>query len=302
MSKSKRPTFENITLFVLVGSKDTREVRRAPLSSSVERELLAHFKARYEADYPESHEVLPFVPGYRGERHEISEIADFEIPTYIADAMRDPALPAVIRDEEIETTARVLVAFDPESKLLLFQHLDSRTVIRRGFALVLSNDVFKKQDAAGLVIGNQIHAVLHGTSLRFHQFYFASRIFDLTSRFDAASDVQVTEFLSHQRLADVKKTLFHEALDTWSRQKICAIQRSGNLDRVKPAIWKKAAKKCGVDLKMTNDDPPMIILPTERKELKRVLRLLDDDYLDSIINDANTYQVNSKRPISRGNS
>lgn len=293
----KRPTIENVTLFVLVGSREKREVRRAPLTQALQEELSEHFATRYDVEFAESHKVLDYTPGYKADKHEVSEISPFKLPSALAEAMKDPTSPSVITTAEIEAGARVLVAYDPESGLALFQHLDARTVIHRGFSIVLSREHFKRQDAAGLVIRDQIHAAVLGSSLTFQSFYFASQIFELTDWFESASNEQVDEFLGHESLAPVKPDLFKGALDTWSRRKIRSIQTSAHLDTVTPAVWKAAAAKCGLVLQFTSGRNPKIVLPTTKKELREVLRLLDDDYLDSIVNEGTTFQVSSKRKV-----
>lgn len=158
----------------------------------------------------------------------------------------------------------------------------------------MSKDTFKKQDAAGLVVRDDIHAILIGNTLRFHSFYSASLIFEMNSYFEEASNEQVDDFLSSPKIANVKPDVFKHALSPWSRRKIKSILSRGNFDQVSPSSWKKAAKKCNISLNFKGDK---LVLPTNAKELQAVLRLLDDDYLDSIVTPDTTYQASSKRKV-----
>ena len=299
----QNPKIDRINLFVLMGPREAPDVRRAPLSAELQEELSAHFANLYERDFSDEHKVLDFEPGYRPEpgAEEVSEIAPFEAPTAIVDAIKSPAAPSAVTKEELEGgSVRATFGVDMVTGVAVFQYVDSGMIIKRGaLAVILSGDAFQKRDSSGLEIGNKLHAALIGTALRFEKYHFANRIFDLSARFEAASNPQIDEFLGHPLFADMSKpSLFKEVADTWCRRKIRAIHASGQLDRISMDALQTAASKCGVNLAFDGVGPDRtLILPSTKKELKDVLRLLDDDYLDSLLTEGTTFQVNSKRKV-----
>src|SRR4051812_38742952 len=101
-----------ITLFVLIGEKENRQVRRAPLAAPLRDELSAHFAKELAGQYPESHSVLEYVAGYKADSEELMEIEPFDLPESLKKAFDDPASVTIITDEELEKQGRVLVAYE----------------------------------------------------------------------------------------------------------------------------------------------------------------------------------------------
>jgi hypothetical protein len=83
--------------------------------------------------------------------------------------------------------------------------------------------------------------------------------------------------------------------DSWIRRKITLVSQSKILDIVETKTIKDAAAQCNISVSTkVVDDREIIVLPTTKAELKKLLRFLDEDYFHSSLQNL-AHMTNSKR-------
>lgn len=114
--------------------------------------------------------------------------------------------------------------------LLCFQAVDGRQLLKRTrLSLVLSHDVFSRNDRSGIVIRGSLTAVHRDGNLYFAAEPPVRRFLDLSQVFDEATGPQVREFLRHGIFAVDDPEGVVALVDTWTRRKIAAIEGRGIL-------------------------------------------------------------------------
>ncbi len=181
-----------------------------------------------------------------------------------------------------------------------FQNFDRRRLISdAGFSLYHSQGVYKKFEGTGLTLDTKIAAKLTGTKLQFSSFFSARQIFDMTSYFQEATDSDIQEFARLEQVVVPAINDLIEASDSWVRRKLWLVRESGILERVPPNEIRAAAAEFGIPVTYeTVGGADKLVLPTIRKDLKTLLRFLDDDYYKSPLSQTN-YLTNSKRVVGR---
>jgi hypothetical protein len=93
---------------------------------------------------------------------------------------------------------------------------------------------------------------------------------------------------------------FLAVVDRPIRVKIASVRRRRTLEEHSAKEIRKAAQRFEFDVRTEGrGDQMRIVVPGDKKELKRLLRLLDDDLLESDLT-GQKYEVNSKRRWSPG--
>jgi len=180
-----------------------------------------------------------------------------------------------------------------------FQNFDSGQVLRRGpKILFLDQQTFQKSDRTGLKVGSRASATLRDGDLLFQSETLVRRYLELDEYFEEATDDQIDDLLSHEAFASTDREAFRDLADRPSRRKITSILRRGILDKVpSQKIVRTGREKFKLHIETTVvDGEHRIVVPQEKKAVKQLLRLLDDDLLESTLTDAK-YQVTSKRRI-----
>ena len=288
-----------MNFYVLLGDVNAPEVRKLPVVREMQVELKAHFDMRWAEFYPQGTELVRYSPGYRPESGELVWVPSFELPPAIASLSPSPASMPMVSEDELESgRLHALVAVRQAPTLgetdFLFQSLDSRCVVRReGITLFASGDLFRKNDKAGVVIRDAIDAYARAGQLFFSSEFVVRRFLDLTPLFVEATTPELRSFIADATFAPVNEQAFLAVADQWVRRKVKLIGSRGVLGRVTPDEIHEAAAKFGIPVTMSGD---RLVLPEDKKDLKVLLRFLDDDYLESDLTQAH-YVTNSKRPV-----
>ncbi|MBI5268485.1 MAG: DUF4868 domain-containing protein [Burkholderiales bacterium] len=160
-----------------------------------------------------------------------------------------------------------------------------------------SQGVYKKFEGTGLTLDTKIAAKLTGTKLQFSSFFSVRQIFDMTSYFQEATDADIQDFARLDQVSVRSLENLIAASDTWVRRKVWLVRESGILERVPPNEIRATAAEFGIDVNYESvDGVDKLVLPDGRKELKALLRFLDDDYYKSPLSQTN-YLTNSKRVL-----
>ena len=131
--------------------------------------------------------------------------------------------------------------------------------------------------------------------LIFHSYYYARQVFDLVGYYRSASDKEVEDFISSNKISysgDIDK--LKGQCNTWVRRKIALINDSGVLGRYKAKEIQKLAANVGISLKLDGDK---LVIPDNNEEKKVLLSFLDEEAYKGPFS-KETFLSNSKRKLT----
>lgn len=288
--------------FCIVEEEENRAARRVPIEGDLQQSVSEELDTQAEHLVPDDAEIIPYEPGYTPDI-EVFRLADYPLPDYVEAALATPDALPILDDQEL-SEGRVKSLFGVElaagtgSRSVVFQNFNAGQVLRRGiFHLFLDRNTFQKSDRTGLKVGNKVSAVLRDGDLLFQSEHLVRRYLELDPFFRDATDDEITELLSHPALAPTDRQEFIDTADRWMRRKTTSIRERGILDAVPVSRIVQTGRDFDLEVEVERvDGKDRIVIPQEKKEIKRLLRLLDDDLLESGLTDAR-YQVSSKRKI-----
>lgn len=285
--------------YVLMGDAASQTVRKVPLVQDMQRDLTVHFEVLRSEFKTADTQFYEYDPGYRPQPGELFEVTPFEMSADLKALSPSPPLLATITDDELESgNLRAVVGVSQANSLsetvFVFQALDARQVIRReGFTFFASGNLFRKNDRAGITVRDRIDAVVEDGNLYFASEFVVRRFLDLTALFEEATDADVAAFLGEKLFSVADTAVVVRLADQWVRRKIKLVESRGILAKVKAKQVQEAASTFGLEFKVKAN---RIVMPTDKKGLKDLLRFLDEDYLESNLTETQ-FMVNSKRKL-----
>jgi len=288
-------------LFALTDVPANRKLRFS-LTDEVQTELTALLIQQQENFVANGAEEILFDGKYKPDLGEVLVINDFDDIDGLADAVANPlAIPEVVPTTEVFDTIKALFSGyvgDDGIPIVLIQHFDKKRVIStNGLSIFHSANVYKKIEGIGLTIDSKLTAIFTGTTLKFHSFHFLRQIFDVSTYFREATDVDIRQFSVLPSLKVINPDQLLTISDSWVRRKLWLISQSQILQRVPVADIRAIAAEFNIQLETEIEaGVEKIVVPEVKKELKTILRFLDEDYYKSPLL-RNQYLTNSKRLV-----
>ncbi|RQO57017.1 DUF4868 domain-containing protein [Variovorax sp. KBW07] len=290
------------TLFALLKDHDPRIMRFA-LDLNVQQELTLYLGLQ-EIEFRRGKSEIEFDGQYKPDADEVLFIPRFDDAYGVRRAVQNPlAIPII--DPTPEVFGKISALFVGRSRggvtTVLLQNFDKRKVMSTdGFSLFHSRNVFKKIDGIGLTVDWKLSAILDEQKLSFLSFHNTRQFFDLTSHYIEATneDIQAFAKIPGVHVSDIDQLI--SLSDGWIRRKFSMVQQSRVLEKVTATDMSAAAKEFRIPLNFQADGTgaQVLHLPLDKKELKDLLRFLDEDfYRSSLLK--NHYVTNSKREINR---
>ena len=291
-----------LNLFALTNSPVNR-VQRFKISNDLQIDLDSFLKEQEAIFRKATYELIPFDGKYKPDLGEVLVISDFDDLDGLKDAIESPLTVPEI-NPSIENFESIKALFSGYKKVdgsivVLIQAFEKKRVIStNGISIFHSANEYRKIEGNGLTIDGKISAILEGGALQFCSFHSLRQIFDLSIYYKEATDVDINQFatLPCIHVSDIKATI--QLSDGWIRRKLWLISQSQILQKISIDQIKIIAKEFHIDLvTQINDEIEKIVIPDNKRDLKKLLRFLDEDYYRSpLLN--NGYISNSKRPIS----
>jgi hypothetical protein len=290
-----------LNLYALMNGPGPR-VKRFALSNEVQEELTAYLETQ-EANFSESAEAeIEFDGKYKPDFGELLFINGVDDIDGLADAIRDP-----LSCEEINPTVEGFESIrglfsgkvdENGAVTILLQTFDRRKVIStNGLSIFHSANVYRKIEGIGLTVDSKLSAILKDNRLTFCSFHSARQLFDLSEHYIEATDNDIVEFAALPNINVEDMPSMVALADTWIRRKFALIQQSQILTSVPLAEIKAVAAEFGIGMQFSEKEGQEAIdLPTNKAELKKLLRFLDEDYYKSPLSKAN-FITNSKRKV-----
>lgn len=290
-----------LNLFALTDDPTNRRVRFS-LSQEVQTDLTALF-TQQEADFSDSgQEEIQFDGKYKPDLGEVLVINGFDDIDDLADAVANPlSIPEVQPTPDTFDTIKALFSGHVDaggSVTVLVQYFDKKRVIStNGLSIFHSSNVYKKIEGIGLTIDSKVTATIRDGALKFHSFHLLRQIFDMSAYYKEATDGDINDFATLPCLGISNVATLVANSDTWVRRKLWLISQSQILTKVPVCDIKAVAAEFSIPLETEHSDGiEKIKVPEAKRDLKTLLRFLDEDYYKSPLLQ-NRYITNSKRPV-----
>ena len=288
-------------LFALTDDPANRRLRFT-LSSEVQNDLTALLQQQENKFNSNGQEEVPFDGKYKPDLGEVLVIGEFDDIDGLSDAVANPLAITEV-DPTPEAFDRIKALFSgyvgsDGIPVVFIQHFDKKRVIStNGLSIFHSSNVYKKIEGIGLTIDSKLTAIVRDKSLKFHSFHLLRQIFDVSAYYKEATDGDIQQFASMACVSVASTANLLSISDTWVRRKLWLISQSQILQKIPACDIRAVAAEFNISLAtIIEDGSEKIVIPNEKKELKTVLRFLDEDYYKSPLLQ-NHYLTNSKRPI-----
>jgi len=278
---------------------ETTTIKRIPLTQNLQGELTAMFEELMESYIPESNDlILDFKENinYKPD-DEVFVINNFEIPESLLEYIRNPSVANVLSENDYERIKYLFLGkVQEENTKLAFIVFDKKKIIRpdRGrFWIQYRDNTFSKFDQKAIAIDRRIDALYKNGNLYFRSLYNIKRIFGelIEDYYREATDDEVRNFANNFFNEDLPE----EYIDSRSRKLIFGIVKSGASYNLSEII-EVGRSKFGLSIELDEENGKLDVPPSKR-EFKKLLKLLNDDLLESPLTQAK-YETNSKRRIA----
>ncbi|MFZ5894961.1 MAG: hypothetical protein ACOY0T_28130 [Myxococcota bacterium] len=294
--------FDLLNFYALCGDSTSPRVLKVPLERDLQQELTVHFESLRASFRARGEEVIDYDPGYRPEPGELFRVPDFRLPTRLKSLMTSaPTLPAIddamLESERLRALIAASTSLGSLGPMLLFQCVDARQVLRReGFTFFLSDRLFRRNHRAGLVVRDALDAIYERGALDFASEYVVRRFLDLSGLFEEATNQELLRFFGEELFVPVDAAELRGLADQWVRRKVKMLAQERLLRRASLDELLEHAERFQVTLSVRGG---RLVVPRNKKDLKLLLRFLDEDFLESSLSQTR-YVANSKRKLSPG--
>ena len=120
-----------------------------------------------------------------------------------------------------------------------------------------------------------------------------------TDYYREATDADVDEFLASDHVLVDDHDSFRELADSWTRKRLALVMEKKVIQQVGVRRICDRAREFGVDVQSRRvDGRAKIVMPAEKRGLKELLRILDEDYYRGVLT-RTRYVANSKTRVRR---
>jgi hypothetical protein len=273
-------------------------IKRVQITQEVQAKIEGIFQAQAGAFLDGVTEEVVFGGDWRPDSDEILVIdAPDEVAVILAALDGNQlALPTIDANNFQAENIRALFTAvgDGRNRKVLIQLFTAQQLLSRRFSLLLDGNTFRELTAPAFTLDNFLVAIIEDNKLKFKSFFNVKRIFQLNQLYQEASDQQIDAFCSHEVLQVSDLAGFKHIADQPIRKLVHAIHEANVLDEYTVDDIIAKANYLGLNL-MANEG--RLVMPTEKKEIKKFLRFLDDGIYEAALT-AKRYMTNSKRPLA----
>lgn len=232
---------------------------------------------------PEENEVLTLdVPSEAQVLINTIEASPVSIPDIHAAKFEQENIKALFTGTSIHGATTVLV-----------QQFTAGQVLSRKFTLLFDDNTFRQLLDPAFTLDTSLTCIVEDGKLKFKSFHKMRAVVNLVEAYKAATDREMWAFAAHATLEIGDQSGFIKMADQTTRKLIHAISHEGILDNYDAASIQGAAKAVGINVAASNNK---IVMPTQRDEVKNLLRFLDDGLYTAALS-GQRYITNSKRPV-----
>ncbi len=271
-------------LFALLDDEQT-PIRRIPLTDGFQQELGNFFDDQHQR-FVGSRQEIEFTGSYNVDAGEIFRIQNYPLPGAIANALSNPLnCPILNLTEETHRIKSLFTGiWTDQKKQVRFQVFDAGKLLKKGWTLIGSGDTYKKLEEPGLILQDKLTALYIDGNLFFISYHNTKRFLDLNNYFIEATDGDLDTFAANELFQFEDQDSFKGNADSIIRKKIALLQKNNVLDNLSvndiEAVSNEFNQHVGDEHKITiavNDGK--LIIPKDKKQLKELIRFLDEDYV-----------------------
>ncbi|SDH83183.1 hypothetical protein [Desulfosporosinus hippei] len=291
--------FENKSLFAILAQDGTEQITRIELTKDTQSDICELFSDSYNA-LVQNKSQIAFTGTYKPDKEEILSISNFEMQENIINAIKNP-IGVTAFQPNLKKLPDIKTLFVGEKSIsnqkgkkftIAFQRFRrDQYISRKGINLYHDKDTFDRDKRYGITINDIVDCVYDDNFLIFDSYYFARQIFDLSEYYRVATNTDVETFINNPKIKIEDSSTFKLHADSWVRRKIALIDDSGIFNKFTVKQINDKAKSIGMTLSVKKGK---LNLPSDKKELKNVLKFLDDEIYKGIFSDE-LLQTNSKR-------
>ena len=279
-------------------SNQAHPLTQIPLTDTLQQALQAEW-TRQLREFCHNVREVQFDAGYKPESDERFIISGFTLPEALN--ITRESVNTLENFQATEETLRqltALIAFarSGNQEVVMIQRFTSTHVIKPGRFLYMGPEHFESNNRPGLTLGNKPDAVFFPTTqkLVFANFRNANGILSLADFYEEASEQDIREVLSHDKLAAEDIDGLAVDASQWFRSRFSMLKDSGILDQYTPTqIRANATGYLDIGITGTGTDEK-IVFPADKTAAKRLLQFLNEELYKGPITDT-LYETNSKR-------
>lgn len=281
-------------LFAACRSQDNElSVKRVRVTQPVQAQIEQLFLAQEQAFMGGITEEIDFDGSWKPDTNELLTIGLPDQAAAIVDAIA--ANPLALPDIDAANIADegVRALFVGDANRILVQRFAPPQILSRRFSLLLDNNTFKRLEDPAFALDVRLTCIIRDNRIKFKSFHSLRQIVDLFDLYQEATDEVLADFAECAILDVDDEDLLKQNADQTCRKLIYAISRSGVLDRHTADAIQTAGQTLGLVISLRDGK---IAVPTDRKELKDLLRFLDDGLYEASLS-GQRYVTNSKRRV-----
>lgn len=175
---------------------------------------------------------------------------------------------------------------------VLVQRFSPQQILSRRFSLLQNGNAFRRLSDPAFSLDTGLTCIIESGKIKFRSFHKLRAVISLLDVYRAATDQEVQNFAAHAHFEVADAAAFIATADQTIRKLVHAISNGGVLNNYKLVQIKTACKAVGMVVTVNNGK---LMMPTERAEIKKLLRFLDDGLYQAPLTGVR-YVTNSKRP------
>lgn len=158
---------------------------------------------------------------------------------------------------------------------------------------VTDNNYRQFKDNSAFNIEDKVHGVYHDGKFYFFSYSQAKQIFDLSSYYNDATDVDIEDTFACDLFFGTDIEWLKNNSDSAMRKQITLLKKSGLIDTIKVSSkdFKSWAKKAGINKEVYSSGH--VVFPKDKKQCKTILSFLNEDIFEGIFS-KNMFVSNSK--------
>ena len=260
-------------------------IKRINVSLAVQKKVTEYFVCLKNVFYTDQTDEINFDGRYSiDECNTIFAIKNFKIDENILKALQNPLEYEIVKMNEDENNIKGIICgfWNDNEKYALFQAFDCGKLLSKKFTLIHSGNTFTKLSEPGIIINDRIDALFidKDNKLIFNSYNNAKRLFDLSEYYKEATDEDLKNFAKDELFFCEDIDWFIKNSDSVIRKKVALLTKNDVLKVVSFEKINKISKKFGITIE--NIENNKIKFPKDKKQIKEIVKLLEEDYFESI--------------------
>lgn len=289
------PNDRPVNLYAACKISDDLICKGVSLGSDVQDDVTERFKCQAEQFRNGIEQENPFEGSWKPDDNELLTVDIPRSAQPILDAINvdfmslDQINVRAFDQERIK--ALFMATYDNDKPLILVQRFTAQQSLEPRFTLVLDRNAFRRLSSPAFTLDTSLTCIIESGKVKFKSLQKLRSIMDITEFYREATDEEVRQFARHDSFAVFDQDNFVHNSDQQTRKYIHDIVTSDILEDNDVDTIENAAISTSLPIKIENG---RIVLPTQKRELKRFLQFLQESRYRGPIS-RRTYVTNSRK-------